>query len=193
MAKDLGKGYKYKKIKIKYPNGDIYEGMGAAYYSSEYEPYGEGTYFNKRTGVTFKAEWNWRNDGPDFKTIEIIDKPKGKSFVIVQAYAGEIYSDLTYLGIIEAKEGSYSFKDLECIILEPHAWAKHLFVIKQVSDNELIFDFTGPKVDHGNFINKTAPKCEPKEYESTVSSHIIWDHGDEYDVTQTAKIELFYF
>ena len=192
MASDLGSGYKYKQTKIKYPNGDIYEGMGAAYYSSEYEPHGEGTYFNKKTGVTFKADWEHRR-GPNFKTIKIIDKPEGQSFVIVQAYAGEIYSDLTYLGIIEAKEGIYIFKDLECIILEPHSWSKHQFAIKQVSNEELIFDFTGPKVDHGNFIDKSAPKNEPKEYESTIASHIIWDHDDEYDVTQTAKIELFYF
>lgn len=192
MAKDLGNGYKYKKITLKYPNGDIYEGMGAAYYSSEYEPYGEGTYFNKSSGVTFKADWNWRK-APDFKTIEIVNKPKGESFVLVQAYAGEIYSDLVYLGIIKAEVGTYAFKTLECLVVEPHAWAKHLFTIKQVNDNELIFDFTGPKVDHGKFIDFVAPKGEPKKYESTVSSTIIWDHGDEYDVTQTAKIEILYF
>ena len=192
MASDLGSGYKYKQIKIKYPNGDIYEGMGAAYYSSEYEPYGEGTYFNKRTGVTFKADWEHRG-GPNFKTIEIIDKPKRKSFALIQAYAGEIYSDLTYLGIIQAKEGIYAFKDLECIILEPHSWSNHLFRIKKVTDNELTFDFVGPKVDHGKFIDFVVPKGEPKKYESTVSSTIIWDHGDEYDVTQSAKIEILYF
>ena len=192
MASDLGSGYKYKQIKIKYPNGDIYVGMGAAYYSSEYEPHGEGTYFNKRTGVTFKADWE-HGGGPNFKTIEIIDKPKGKSFALIQAYAGEIYSDLTYLGIIQAKEGIYAFKDLECIILEPHSWSNHLFRIKKVTDNELTFDFVGPKVDHGNFIDKVIKKGEPQKFSNTIGSHIIWDHDDEYDVTQSAKIEILYF
>ncbi len=192
MASDLGKSYKLKKIKINYPNGDVYEGMGAAYYNPPYEPHGIGRYYQKSSGITFEADWEWRK-GPDFKSIRIINKPLGKSFVILQVYAGEIYSDLVHLDIIEAKEGEYAFKDLPSIILEPHSWSKHQFVIKKVSDEELIFDFTGPKVDHGNFINKRAPKNEPKEYESTVSSHIIWDHDDEYDVSQTAKIELLYF
>ena len=143
MASHLDNIYKYKQIKIEYPNGDIYEGMGAAFSfcSSEYEPHGEGTYFNKKTGVTFKADWEHRR-GPDFKTIEIINRPEGESFIIVQAYAGEIYSDLTYLGIIQAKEGIYAFQDLECIILEPNSWPEHQFAIKQVSDDKLIFDFT---------------------------------------------------
>lgn len=192
MATDLGSGYKYKKVKIEYPNGDIYEGMGAAYYDSDYEPHGEGTYFNKSSGVTFKADWELR-EGPDFETIEIINKPTEESFVLVQAYAGEIYSDLVYLGIIKANIGTYAFKELECIILDPHAWAKHLFSIKQVNENELVFDFTGPKVDHGKFINFIAPKGEYKKYQSTVDSHIIWDHDDEYDVTMTASIKILYF
>ena len=192
MASDLGKGYQYKKISIKFPNGDIYEGMGAAYYDSEYEPHGEGTYFNKRTGVTFKADWEHRR-GPDFKTIKIIDKPKGEQFVLVQAYAGEIYSNLVYLGIINAKVGTYAFKDLECIVLEPHSWPKHLFVIKQISENELIFDFAGPTVDNDKFANSVAPRNEPKELQSVVASHIIWDHDDEYDVSQSSSIKVLYF
>ena len=192
MASDLGKGYKCKKQTIKYPNGDVYEGMTASYYDNEYELHGEGTYFNKSSGVTFQADWEYRQ-GPDFNTIKIIDKPKNQSFVLVHAYAGEIYSDLVYLGIIKAKEGTFSFKDLESFILEPHAWSKHLFTIKHFDENELVFDFTGPKVDHGKFIDKIAPKGEPKEYHSTISSHIIWDHDDEYDVTQSASIEVLYF
>ena len=192
MASDLGKSYKLKKIKINYPNGDVYKGMGAAYYNPPYEPHGTGTYFNKSSGVTFKADWEYRK-GPNFNTIEIINKPDGESFVLVQAYAGEIYSDLVYLGIIKANIGIYAFKELECIVLEPHSWSKHLFNIKQVNDSELIFDFTGPKVDHGKFIDFVAPRGEPKKYESTVSSTIIWDHGDEYDVTQSASIEILYF
>ena len=192
MSKDLGSGYKYKKIKIKYPNGDVYEGNGAAYYSGEYEPYGLGTYYHKESGVTFSADWEYRS-GPDFESIKIIDKPQGRPFVIIQAYAGEIYSDLVYLGIIKAKVGEYRFKDLPSFLLEPHAWSKHMFVIKQVNENELLFDFTGPKVDHGNFVNKAAKKGEPQELHHTVSSHIIWDHGDEYDVSQTARIKVLYF
>ena len=192
MAKELGKGYKYKKTKIKYPNGDIYEGMGADYYGSNYEPHGEGTYFHKASGVTFKTEWEWRN-GPIFDTISIVDKPQGELFVLVQAYAGEIYSDLVYFGIIKAKVGTYAFKNLECIVLEPHSWSNHLFAIKQFDNKELVFDFTGPKVDQGKFIDKVAPIGEPKEFNSTVSSHIIWDHDDEYDVSQTANIKILYF
>ena len=192
MATELGKGYKISKKKITFPNGDIYKGMAASYYDSEYEPHGEGTYFNKSSGVTFKADWEHRR-GPDFNTIQIVDKPKGENFALVQAYAGEIYSDLVYLGIIRAKAGEYPFKELECIILEPHAWAKHLFTIKKTSDKELVFDFTGPKVDHGNFIGCVAVKGEPKVLDSVVSSTIIWDHGDEYDASQTAKIKVFYF
>lgn len=192
MASDLGKSYKLKKIKINYPNGDVYEGMGAAYYNPPYEPHGIGRYYQKSSGITFEADWEWR-EGPDFKSIRIINKPLGKSFVILQVYAGEIYSDLVHLDIIEAKEGEYAFKDLPSIILEPHSWSNHLFRIKKVTDNELTFDFVGPKVDHGKFIDFVAPKGEVKKYESTVSSTIIWDHGDEYDVTQNAKIEILYF
>lgn len=192
MAKELGNGYKYKKTSIKYPNGDIYNGMGASYYDSELEPHGLGTYYQKSSGVTFKADWEYRR-GPDFKTIEIIDKPAGKFFVIVQVYAGEIYSDLTHLDIIEAKEGEYAFKDLPSIIVEPHAWSNHLLRIKKVAENELVFDFVGPKVDHGKFVDKVIQKGEPQEYKNTIASHIIWDHDDEYDVSQTACIEILYF
>lgn len=192
MNKDLGSGYKYKKKSIKFPNGDIYEGMAAAYYSGDYEPYGEGTYFNKSSGVTFKAEWDYRK-GPDFNSIEIIDKPQGQRFVLVQAYAGEIYSDLVFLGIIKVKEGTYSFKELECIVLEPHAWLKHRFTIKHFDSNELVFDFTGPMVNHGKFIDKVVKLGKPEEYNSTIPSHIIWDHDDEYDVTQSASIKVLYF
>ena len=192
MTKDLGTGYTYKKQIIKYPNGDVYDGMTAAYYNSKYEPYGEGTYFNKSSGVLFKADWGHRS-GPDFDTIKIINKPKEEDFVLVQAYAGEIYSDLVYLGIIKAKIGEYAFKDLECFILEPHAWSEHLFTIKNVSKKELVFDFTGPKVNHGNFIDCVAVKEEPKVLKSTVSSHIIWDHDDEYDVSQTSYIKVLFF
>ena len=193
MASDLGSSYKYKKVNIKYPTGDIYEGMAASFLDGEYdEPHGVGTYFHKDSGVTFKADFEWRR-GPDFKTIEIIDKPARKSFVIVRAYASEIYSDLTHLDIIEAKEGTYSFKDLPSFILDPHAWSKHLLTIKKVTDDELVFDFTGPKVDHGNFVDKVIKKGEPQNYSHTISSHIIWDHDDEYDVDQTAKIDILYF
>ena len=192
MANDLGSGYTYKNVSIKYPNGDIYEGMGAAYYSSEFEPHGLGTYFQKSSGVTFKADWDLRK-GPDFKTIEIIDKPTRKSFIIVKVYAGEIYSDLVHLDIIEAREGTYAFKDLPSIVLEPHAWSKHLLIIKNVTSDELVFDFTGPKVDHGKFIDKVIKRGEPQKFTNTVSSHIIWDHDDEYDVSQTAQIEILYF
>ena len=192
MAKDLGKSYKIKNTIIKYPNGDIYDGMAAAYHSSDYEPHGEGVYFNKSSGVSFKADWEWR-EGPDFNTIEIVNKPEGESFVLINAYAGEIYSDLVYLGIIKAKPGTYHFKELESFILEPHAWSNHLFTIKQADDKELVFDFTGPKVDHGKFVDCVAKKGEAKELHSTVSSHIIWDHDDEYDVSKTAKINVLYF
>ena len=192
MANDLGSGYKYKKTTIKYPNGDIYEGMGASYYDSELEPHGEGTYYQKSSGVTFEADWDHRR-GPDFKSIKIRNKPADKSFVIVQVYAGEIYSDLVHLDIIEAKEGEYAFKDLPSIILEPHSWSKHLFRIKKVTDDELVFDFTGPKVDHGNFIDKVIKRGEPQKFKNTIGSHIIWDHDDEYDTTQTASIEILYF
>ena len=191
MAKDLGRGYKYKKTTIKYPNGDIYEGMGACYYDGDLEPHGEGTYFNKSTGVTFKADWEHR-EGPDFSTIEIIDKPQGKSFALIQAYAGDIYSDLNHLCIIEAKEGTYSFKDLECMVIDKHAWSKHLFVIKKVNERELEFDFTGSKVSE-KFVNRTVTKNTLFEDTSTVSSHIIWDHDDEYDVSQTSSIKVLYF
>ena len=192
MASDLGKSYKLKKIKINYPNGDVYEGMGAAYYDPPYEPHGIGQYYQKSSGITFEADWEHRR-GPDFKSIKIINKTADKSFVIVQVYAGEIYSDLVHLDIIEAKEGEYAFKDLPSIILEPHSWSKHLFTIKKVTDDELVFDFTGPKVDHGNFIDKVIKRGEPQKFENTVNSHIIWDHDDEYDVTQTASIEILYF
>lgn len=192
MGTDLGTGYKYKNIKIKYPNGDIYEGMGASYYSSDYEPYGVGNYYQKASGVTFKADWDYRR-GPDFKTIEIIDKPEGESFVIVLAKASEIYMDLEHLDIIKANVGTYSFKDLPSIIVEPHAWARHLFTIKNVSDNELVFDFTGPKVDHGKFIDKVVKKGEPQKFTNTIATTIIWDHGDEYDASQSASIEVLYF
>ena len=192
MVKDLGSGYKYKKQTIKYPNGDIYEGMAAAYYSGNFEPHGEGTYFNKSSGVTFKANWEHRC-GPDFNTIQIINKPSGQSFLLVQVYAGEIYSNLVYLGIIKVKEGQFAFKNLECIVLEPHASPKNLLTIKSFNDHELVFDFTGPMVDHGSFIDKVAPKGEPKKYSSTVASHIIWNHDDEYDVTKTASIDILYF
>ena len=124
MASELGKGYKYKNVKIRYPNGDVYQGMGASYYGSEYEPHGVGTYFQKSSGVTFSSEWDYRR-GPDFKAIEIIDKPAGKSFVLVQAYAGEIYSDLVHLDIIKAEAGEYAFKNLPSIILEPHVTEKN--------------------------------------------------------------------
>ena len=192
MASDLGKSYKLKKIKIKYPNGDIYEGMGACYHNPPYEPHGIGRYYQKSSGVTFEADWE-RRKGPDFKSIRIIDKPLGKSFVILQVYAGEIYSDLVHLDIIEAKEGEYAFKDLPSIILEPHSWSKHLFRIKKVTDSELTFDFVGPKVDHGKFIDKVIKKGEAQKFSNTIGSHIIWDHDDEYDVSQTATIELLYF
>lgn len=192
MASDLGKSYKLKRIIINYPNGDIYEGMSASYYDSECEPHGMGTYFNKSSGVTFKADWEYRK-GPDFNTIEIIDKPRDKSFVIAQVYAGEIYSDLVHLDIIEAKKGEYAFNDLPSIILEPHAWSKHLIKIKKVTDDELVFDFTGPKVDHGKFVDKVIKKGEPQQFKNTISSHIIWDHDDEYDVSQTARIDILYF
>ena len=192
MASDLGKSYKLKKIKINYPNGDVYEGMGAAYYDPPYEPHGIGQYYQKSSGVTFEADWEHRK-GPDFKSIKIINKPANKSFVIVQVYAGEIYSALVHLDIIEAKEGEYAFKDLPSIILEPHSWSNHLFRIKKVTDNELTFDFVGPKVDHGNFIDKVIKKGEPQKFSNTIGSHIIWDHDDEYDVSQTASIEILYF
>ena len=192
MASDLGKSYKLKKIKINYPNGDVYEGMGAAYYDSPHEPHGIGQYYQKSSGITFEADWEHRK-GPDFKSIRIINKPLGKSFVILQVYAGEVYSDLVHLDIIEAKEGEYAFKDLPSIILEPHSWSNHLFRIKKVTDNELTFDFVGPKVDHGNFIDKVIKKGEPQKFSNTIGSHIIWDHDDEYDVSQTAKIKILYF
>ena len=192
MASDLGESFKLKKIKIKYPNGDIYEGMGAYYHNPPYEPHGIGRYYQKSSGVTFEADWE-RRKGPDFKSIRIIDKPLGKSFVILQVYAGEIYSDLVHLDIIEAKEGEYAFKDLPSIILEPHSWSKHLFRIKKVTDSELTFDFVGPKVDHGKFIDKVIKKGEAQKFSNTIGSHIIWDHDDEYDVSQTATIELLYF
>ena len=192
MGKDLGSGYKCKRVEIKYPNGDIYKGMGASYYGSDYEPHGVGTYYQESSGVAIEADWELRR-GPDFKTVKVINKPAGKSFVLVQAYAGEIYTDLSSLAIIEAKEGTYAFKELPSIILEPHAWAKHLFVIKKVSDNELVFDFTGPKVDHGNFVDQVIQKGEPQRFENTVSSTIIWDHDDEYDASQTARIDVLYF
>lgn len=192
MASDLGKSYMLKKIKINYPNGDVYEGMGAAYYDPPYEPHGIGTYFQQSSGVTFQADWEFRR-GPDFNTIEIIDKPRDKSFVIVQVYAGEIYSDLVHLDIIEAKKGEYAFNDLPSIILEPHAWSEHLIKIKKVTDDELVFDFTGPKVDHGKFVDKVIKKGEPQQFKNTISSHIIWDHDDEYDVSQTARIDILYF
>ena len=192
MASDLGKSYKLKKIKINYPNGDVYEGMGAAYYNPPYEPHGIGQYYQKSSGITFEADWEHRR-GPDFKSIKIINKPTDKSFVIVRVYAGEIYSDLVHLDIIEAKEGEYAFKDLSSIILESHSWSKHLFRIKKVTDNELTFDFVGPKVDHGNFIDKVIKKGEPQKFSNTIGSHIIWDHDDEYDVSQTASIEILYF
>ena len=192
MASDLGKSYKLKKIKINYPNGDVYEGMGAAYYNPPYEPHGIGQYYQKSSGITFEADWEHRR-GPDFKSIKIINKPTDKSFVIVRVYAGEIYSDLVHLDIIEAKEGEYAFKDLPSIILEPHSWSNHLFRIKKVTDNELTFDFVGPKVDHGNFIDKVMKKGEPQKFSNTIGSHIIWDHDDEYDVSQTARIDILYF
>lgn len=192
MTKDLGKGYKYKKIKIEYRNGDIYKGMGAAYYSSEYEPYGEGTYYQKASGVTFHADWDYRR-GPNFETINIISKPKGESFVLVQAHAGQVYGDLSHLDIIEAKVGSYNFKNLPSIIIEPHAWSGHLFVIKKVTEYELTFDFTGHNVDHGHFIDCVAEKGKPKEIEHSESSTIIWDHDDEYEVSRFASIKVLYF
>lgn len=192
MASELSDGYKVKKIKTKYPNGDTYEGMGAGYYGPPYEPHGIGIYTQKSSGVAFQADWEHR-EGPDFKSVKIIAKPAGKSFVLVQVYAGEIYTDLQNLAIVEAKEGTYAFQNLPSILLEPHAWSDHLFVIKKVSENELVFDFTGPKVDHGKFIDKTIKKGEPQEFANTVSSHIIWDHDDEYDVSQTAKISVLYF
>ena len=192
MASDLGKSYKLKKIKINYPNGDVYEGMGAAYYDLPHEPHGIGQYYQKSSGITFEADWEHRK-GPDFKSIRIINKPLGKSFVILQVYAGEVYSDLVHLDIIEAKEGEYAFKDLPSIILEPHSWSSHLFRIKKVTDNELTFDFVGPKVDHGNFIDKVIKKGEPQKFSNTIGSHIIWDHDDEYDVSQTARIDILYF
>ena len=192
MASDLGKSYKLKKIKINYPNGDVYEGMGAAYYDLPHEPHGIGQYYQKSSGITFEADWEHRK-GPDFKSIRIINKPLGKSFVILQVYAGEVYSDLVHLDIIEAKEGEYAFKDLPSIILEPHSWSNHLFRIKKVTDNELTFDFVGPKVDHGNFIDKVIKKGEPQKFSNTIGSHIIWDHDDEYDVSQTARIDILYF
>lgn len=192
MGEELGNGYKYKKIKIKYPNGDIYEGMGAAYYDSAYEPHGIGTYYQKSSGVSIKADWELRK-GPDFNSIEIVSKPDGVPFVLVQAYAGEIYSDLVHLDIIQAIAGTYKFQDLPSFILEPHAWAKHLFTIKKVDENELAFDFTGPKVNHGNFIDKVAKKGEPQEFKHTINTTIIWEHGDEYDATQTTIIKVLYF
>lgn len=192
MAKELGNGYSYKKVKINYPNGDIYEGMGAAYYDSEYEPHGIGTYFHKESGVSFKADWELRA-GPDFKTIEIVNKPNDKFFVLVQVYAGEIYTDLSHLNILEAIPKTFVFKELPSIIIEPHAWLKHLFTIKKVTEEELTFDFTGPKVDHGNFVDIVVKKGEPQSFKSSKSTTIIWDHGDEYDATQTASIDILYF
>ena len=192
MGRELVKGYKYKKIRINYPNGDIYEGMGAAYYDGKYEPHGIGSYYQKASRVTFKGDWDLRN-GVDFKTVEIINKPKGESFVLVQVYAGEIYSDLVHLDIIKAIEGTYKFDDLPSIVLEPHAWKGHLFTIKKVTDSELVFDFTGPKVDHGNFIDKVIKKGEPDEFEHSIATTIIWDHGDEYDASQKASIKVLYF
>ena len=192
MARDLGKSYTIKKKTIRYPNGDIYEGMTAAYYKNSCDPHGEGTYYHKSSGVVFKADWEFRN-GPDFNTIEIIDKPKDESFVLVHACASEIYSDLVYLGIIKAKEGTYVFKQLECIVLEPHAWSKHLFNIKKVNDNELSFDLTGPKINSEKFIDCIAIKGTPKCIDASIPSHIIWDHDDEYDVTINASIEVLYF
>ena len=65
--------------------------------------------------------------------------------------------------------------------------------IKKVDDNELVFDFTGPKVDHGNFIDIVVKKGEPQEFKHTVNTTIVWDHDDEHDTTQTAIIKVLYF
>lgn len=192
MAKDLGKGYKYKKMIIKYPNGDIYDGMCAAYYSSNYEPHGEGIYYNRNNDVSFKADWEYRS-GPYFETIEIIDKPRDIPYVIVQAYATEIYSDLVYLGIIKVETKTFHFKELECIVLEPHSWLNHIFTIKRFDENELEFDFAGPKVDKEKFIGCVINKGVSISLNSAKSSHIIWDHDDEYDVTQYSSIKALYF
>lgn len=192
MASELGKGYNCKQVKIDYPNGDTYVGMGAAYYSQQYEPHGVGVFFQKGSKVSFEADWELR-EGPNFNSIRIVDKPKEKSFVIVQVKASEIYSDLVHLDIIEAKVGTYHFKELPSIILEPHAWSKHAFTIKNITDDELVFDFTGPKVDHGKFVDKVVKKGEPLMLTHTIPTTIIWDHGDEYDATITASIKVLYF
>ena len=192
MNRDLGTGYKYKNIKIKYPNGDIYEGMGAQYYDNGYDPYGVGTYYQKASGVTFKANWDYRV-GPDFNTIEIIDKPKGSDFVLVKARASEVYVDLEHVDIIKAEVGVYSFHDLPSIVVEPHAWKNHLFTIKKVTDDELVFDFTGGHVNHGNFIDKVVKKGEAENFSKTTSTTFIWDHGDEYEGSEKASIDVLYF
>lgn len=192
MNRDLGTGYKYKNIKIKYPNGDIYEGMGAQYYDNGYDPYGVGTYYQKASGVTFKASWDYRV-GPDFNTIEIIDKPKGSNFVLVKARASEVYVDLEHVDIIKAEVGVYSFHDLPSIVVKPHAWKNHLFTIKKVTDDELVFDFTGGHVNHGNFIDKVVKKGEAEHFSKTTSTTIIWDHGDEYEGSENASIDVLYF
>ena len=82
---------------------------------------------------------------------------------------------------------------LPSIVIDPHAWSSHLFTIKKVTEDALMFSFTGPKVDHGKFIDIVIRKGEPKKYDHTIDTTIIWDHGDEYDATQTAKIEVLYF
>ncbi len=56
-----------------------------------------------------------------------------------------------------------------------------------------MFDFTGPKVDHGKFIDKVVKKGEPQKFTSSIATTIIWDHGDEYDASQNASIEVLYF
>ena len=56
-----------------------------------------------------------------------------------------------------------------------------------------MFDFTGPKVDHGNFIDIVVKKGEPQEFKHTVNTTIVWDHDDEHDTTQTAIIKVLYF
>lgn len=62
IASDLGKSCKLKKIKINYPNGDVYEGMGAAYYNPPYEPHGIGRYYQSLVELLSKQTGSGEED-----------------------------------------------------------------------------------------------------------------------------------
>ena len=47
-------------------------------------------------------------------------------------------------------------------LIHTDAVKEYLVRIKKVTDNELAFDFVGPKVDHGKFVDFVAPRGEPK-------------------------------